>query len=1849
MVKLSKKYKINLTGLLYNNDKEILKYLLKKDNNKYKKYDKEPISGILNVFTLIYKSDDFIDHVKKKLILHLIEKLKYKKTCIYCFEKNDENEIISYEDTKPESIGVEVQRSSVMDEDIYSFLEEEEDDLFDDEEDVELNLNMEGGSPKPKKVIFCCNNCMKVYDKYDQVLDIHNKKSISEYKNFFPMLDSFYMWVENLKNEGIDKQISHSLINKHYKDMMELTVGDKVFINPYDYIDEVNINFLNINKENRDSDIIKFLKLYKNDNNRYYRKIIDNSMKLLEDFYEVEQNEFNKTIKTVFEFETINVSYFPEMCLYYKNKKFDCIDLYSKLYFPYINFKTFYINFILHENKDKNYFYSCYKNEEIEFIDNLYTIEKDVIPWLNKTILYDNIIDSFEKVKLKKEYDIYTTKIFYDFNNLETNVQDSALIFSNIYHLFEVTEKHPYLNTFLANESKILEKIYKPLEEEIKKNNWSLQNKNIIQFKVLLPKEIKQSNGKEQKENYYFQVNIYENMKIEVTISLNLASNIFVSRDYINNYIQIEVYNLIEKLNKLNIFKLNYDNIPLYNPTINSINFYYKIPAKYNFTHLQEQLNVVQQCLYPYFIKDFDTSVKTYRYIRIKNIEESNLLDKFIYNLYQELETFIEDHKTIENEIIKGIGKYFHISDLKSKYIFKNYTTRYKNFNIKPPNFGIFFNITEPEIWQNNSIKLSGLGIRSFDDLKKFRNFLSKIYYIIEKFSDNEEIKDKNIKNLYDLCSVNKISTKKKLNTDEIMLLQQEQLNCKINLNTLSEKIISTDDKTTRKEYNKIKLQLTKRIKKLDKDIVNKKKTMKKNKSKGYFRYLSRLQQNFPNLIIDKCDNDGQYSKQCQKKRQPMGTGDGFQPEIIDFDYLVEKAKLEEYSSIECKIEGNQMGGGKKKYLDTSDFEKKNIYGSWGIENKPNVYDKILNIDECFKSKDDSYKIKDLKIIGNLYNINVRKINRNDICNFIKNIENKKNISRMYKELYKTGIFTEEEKEKLEYVIAMRFSRFFYYMKDEYTESELKTFYKELKINNKKYTNEVFKNEILKILKDYDKKKNLLVNFLGLDHLKILIEEEKIIKTRIIYEIYHMFLKWNVNEKRSFYDSLLLNEDKNIDDFFDLFKKINMTYQQTTEYTKISELTFKDFIDKTEMLVRTDDLGNIVQSVLKYNNKSLSCPNFDDDKMNTMVGFLDIPINQIPENMNDTKIRNNFCQPCCFSSKKIDENGNTTLPVNYTKNVMFCTGKITYEEYKNILKNESKGSDYISTNNSLNNEGQYGILPTELNNLFNNFNNIYNILNKNKIDNVFMNNFKNNLLKTPGFVLQGVKQQNSFLSNILFTTKYTKEQLIQEIKNNLTDNIFYTLNQGELYIQFKTKSNYIEHLEENINIKPFLIIDILSRKNILSRYPKGLNIFILWDEENDIKIQEYKYLIAKNYLDKEKHHIYLYHYKNTNNYEPIILKFHSKHNSNINLFTREKYDINKKVFDNKKIVILKTLYDFMFKWYEYLFSNNEDNIYNIINYLDKDKIEGQIIDKFKKVLFLVYVEDKEKYLIPVEPTGYDVNIKILNNNNENITQYLKTFIQTLDKTILFMKKLNDTDKNLKKYLFNKYVVENNVVIGIELKNGLIVQVKKEKIKKDLKKSLISSKRFYFNINDILFENKIKQKKVEDIVEDYDIELFIRFKLELSNYIYKNSKYGTEILKINEEKNNILKNKNKLNSLDKLEKQIKNILYEIYDKIIFDIDEIDYISFKDSVNNIRIPCAETKQNKKNPFCIKDGKKNKLGIPKFKKDIFINVLSNNLLLNSSFLQVFINNKINIVVDKNLFVDDEKTTYNKKELIF
>lgn len=1877
------KIKIKLESLLYNNDKEALDYLKKIDNKNINinNYVQEPKKEIVNEIELEVREDYSIDYLLKKLSKKLMDKIDIQenneniKTCVYCFAdrdlKNIENEnqiIIMDQNIKISKIKTQ-QEIDDIDIDEEDMSEIEFDDDFDESDLSSINIDElsddeelygagMGGSKNGNK-IFICNNCKKIYF-FKKYFDWKNYKG--EYKNYkgiFPFPELIY-----LRNK--EKKLSFNLIDNQKKEIQYI-YNDKSILSPYDNIIEINKQFLKKDKKNT---LYKYLDSISLNDGKEYKYIYNTSFMLLKNF----------------NYENLTMSYFPEMCLYKKNNQYNSIEIYSKLYYPNINFANYYLKFLDNIEKDKYVEITLRKiqlnKRKVNDDLNIYTIEQVMVEKYGKYQTEDDFYEGWgpdienkeiidQKFNELDDKDIiinkYINKINYKINNSkETN---SLINFSLIFHLFELNEQTPFISSYLPEEGVMLEKYYRPLKEEIETLNLVVKNKKIIRFLTLLPEEI-------FGEKKYFYIHLYENLKVEVTIVISNKKKIYINKKellLINN----KVNKLIKKLNKLNIFNFSDIKIPLSNEkfenwnknpkktNINSINLNFEI-SNQKIDDIHNKINKLSKCFNNYFIRDFNYNINDFRYIKINNINLGVLTDRYIYfkiENIRELDTNnIKTDEEITDILIHNIMSDFQKNFFEAKNIYKNYLARYKHFDnqIVPINYGVFFNIKKDDEDNNDKYIINVFGLRDYDDIKNIENFIKKMFYILNNPND------KNVKEISKICIF--INEKKEndlqiLSKQNLILLNQKYRKCinQYNKAYYLKKNLKKNDKKQLEKYNND----MKKFKEIKEKIY--KKIQKKEESTKHIKALKQLQNVFNNLKYNSCSdkNIKQYTKRCQAQKQPMGTGSGTYEEVIDFNKDYEENRFKKLDKIECSIENIQFGGtnedlGSFSYLNycnywNSKYEYKDYqecyleiihYKAKGKKKIQKLASDVYEIDS--EQKQIKVVLKDIheKIKENLVN----ETNYEEYYKKIKNIEeNGENLIDFLKEYYNNDLlqtYNLNNKENIhelsEYLFSKKFPSKYELFKNLINELNNKS--------EKKIIKGISMTKIISLIVQKFKLINLILygthkNYKHLSFIKKLIIYiiDKIFKIKDIKknELQNIMIYLNNGKKNKIKLFNLIEYDIFIQQFYDTFLIFNSknfyndNIDNDIDEKKINETSLKQLRSEVkDLIIRTDpDTNEIINSTIQFKNKALTCPNYSENKDNVkikpLIGFLDISKYSNKDNLPDNKIRDLVCQPCCFGQKYNKKEDDHIIDKRYRKNMLFCKNKISWKNYLKLIENETRIDGYIYSE-ALNINTTFGMLCKPLYNLFNNFIFLLNDRKKLNYENFLFKEYNNSnrVLKKYGFCKKGYDQKKNVILSILEDILNLKKNIIiNKIKKKLDDNpeIFKILNEGKLNILFKNINNYINYLNsDNVDIN--WIVDILKYPGIFENYNNGINIILfkkINEDDEDSDINIVKY----NFIDMidyfDSDKNIIFLYKHfSGELEPIFLK---KNKLQLGIFNKKisHRDILKNIDKTYNIDINNYFGNFIDFFKNWINIIFKNNYFSAKKLIKKFEIKKQLIDKFYKVNYLIDINDN---LIPVLPSEIDINYDFEIFNDFEFFEknnYLKNF----ENTKIFMNniKIKLKDEN---YLYEKMILDDNKknIVGIELRNNLIIPIIPSKYNK-LEYDIISSKFLYYNINNILFDNEKIKEEIRFVKEKYDLEIYQRFILEFSNYL-----------------NNNRNDKLTLNQIINTDKKLfSDHIFSIVDKIISFKENklIHYEKINTQKNNQRIICNIDQ----NFYC----DKNKLIIPFSKKNFLIGLFIESLINNEDFRLKIFNNKMNNIIDINKYIDDKKHIYKKKDFIF
>ena len=630
----------------------------------------------------------------------------------------------------------------------------------------------------------------------------------------------------------------------------------------------------------------------------------------------------------------------------------------------------------------------------------------------------------------------------------------------------------------------------------------------------------------------------------------------------------------------------------------------------------------------------------------------------------------------------------------------------------------------------------------------------------------------------------------------------------------------------------------------------------------------------------------------------------------------------------------------------------------------------------------------------------------------------------------------------------------------------------------------------------------------------------------------------------------------------------------------------------------------------------------EHNKKNTYIDFL-----------SKSKMSDNICRPCCYKKDPLKSKNKNRY--NY---FMQCTGKL---DKKEIKKNDKKKLDklYVLQHTNKIQQGKFCKLPKILDHFLNKLNN-FNIV----IKNHYLDKTSPIYLLKYGVTLT----KNSFLDCICLyydlTFEEIKKLLINKLNNDKNDQLFTSLDSGNIKTQFKTKQKFIDFIKINDILDYNLFRDFISKKNVISE--NGINLYIF---EKKSKILQ-KELEKKQILDD-------YILKCNSLENDIFLKDKTRDNLIILLDNNIYYPIYQiqKIKINSEIKIQK-----IFKYNEFIkkceiFYNISCNknvikkfrkkiLYNVkfINFYLKNtkiKIVNQLIDSRNKCRYLILNNDS---IIPVYPSGILHNIKFSKFNNK----YLKSVNKSFNNLLFIDNLIKELDYKPTGFLYNNNKKNKYNFIGFIIREGIHLNTKNEIIHENDIKTYAkkSNKREFLKLNasneeliDFAIENKtniIIDERILDISrKKFKKENYQLFKLEFSNYL-------NIVIKIKNKLIEIINNKHLLNSNKK--KLLKNILIEeLYNKkaSFIKIQDIKKNTLNYEINNIRDICNVNNKNqcKTNLNCHWDGKKCKFDITEKNLIYYINLISEELINNemkSKEILSLDNYYVSDIVDYNTF---------------
>lgn len=402
---------------------------------------------------------------------------------------------------------------------------------------------------------------------------------------------------------------------------------------------------------------------------------------------------------------------------------------------------------------------------------------------------------------------------------------------------------------------------------------------------------------------------------------------------------------------------------------------------------------------------------------------------------------------------------------------------------------------------------------------------------------------------------------------------------------------------------------------------------------------------------------------------------------------------------------------------------------------------------------------------------------------------------------------------------------------------------------------------------------------------------------------------------------------------------------------------------------------------------------------------------------------------------------------------------------------------------------------------------------------------------------------------------------VREVLSKDTQQIIFTrLNNGDIRTQFKTIDNYMHYLETNDMIDINLVYELLSLPGVLSI--DGINMYLFVKKTTIVKtdlnhtVSQDVYVVhcmnpENQYELEDDKRMTIMMVEEDNHYYPIFKLVRRTNTESINVFRTFYYQ-------NSANNIVKHVYDFYKEACDQNIVNQiirhgvtAKNAYmTLVAFIKKtNKLEYtpkyQLIDPRNKCRFIIC---QNGCWIPVAPSGSLYNLKLLYHTDVKSWSGLMT---DLNKQLELWKVFSDYKMkgvyyNTKKgdnYEVNALVIEhNNVEYSIPIQVTEMNDQTLNKLKLDVENR---------SLNELIdveitkgSNNKVADDRSLEIARDtYIDESYELFRMELANYLKKDTKLTEKIKKVLNEK-----------GINKTERQtnVKKQLYKISDRALYSL-------------------------------------------------------------------------------------------------
>ena len=354
----------------------------------------------------------------------------------------------------------------------------------------------------------------------------------------------------------------------------------------------------------------------------------------------------------------------------------------------------------------------------------------------------------------------------------------------------------------------------------------------------------------------------------------------------------------------------------------------------------------------------------------------------------------------------------------------------------------------------------------------------------------------------------------------------------------------------------------------------------------------------------------------------------------------------------------------------------------------------------------------------------------------------------------------------------------------------------------------------------------------------------------------------------------------------------------------------QEIVLKTVKVAQFDEQNNLTGDEIHY-----ACdPQENGDHY--YVGFLTRSMNP-----------NGLCMPCCF--KKDPSTSKNAEKQDFFKK---CLGNIGVGEDSNQLQKVIGDRLYILQDTNKIQEGRFGFLPKYLDIYFN-----YSLSKEKKIKHHYLVKTETGYFFKYGSNQDDFQFLNAICSLFDITINELKNKIVSYLEKDNNDQIFTSLNNGDIKTQFVSREEYITFIKNSEFLDFDLLNNVISMPKMLAK--GGLNIIVFHKRNMIIKKTFEKEKIREDFvlqcqnseeIDGLKNHskecVFLL--RENKNYYPIVM-------------------VLKEDESTKTMSVIKT----------FKYENNQKNIVNHVNDFYEKNCVGSFMDSviYKNLSLLLYI------------------------------------------------------------------------------------------------------------------------------------------------------------------------------------------------------------------------------------------------------------------------------------------------------